>query len=315
MQDIVLDIENEIKNLIGIKENNKFNNKKTLILSGGGTRGLVYYGVLKALDELKILENITTFATTSVGALISIMYLIGYNVNEMEQFMYLFDIKKLSSFESIEKISFLEILQNYGFDDGENIHIIINKLLKGKGLKENLTLLELYQHNKKKFIATTVCINTKTTEYLSYETYPNLRVSDAIRMSTCVPIYYTPVIMNNKFYVDGGCMDNYPIYLFKDTIDEVIGVYVDNMYETSNINNMQSYLLNTYQTYNKGYVNNVLKNWEKYTILINIKQDNILEFDVSKKKKKMFFKLGYDSVYNFFNKINQPHHHLHQKNK
>ena len=314
MQDIVLDIENEIKKIIGIKENkeNKENIKKTLILSGGGTRGLVYYGVLKALDELKILENITTFATTSVGALISIIYIIGYTVNEMEKFMYLFDIKKMSSFESIEKLSFMEILQNYGFDDGENIHIIINKLLKGKGLKENITLLELYQHNKKKFIATTVCINTKSTEYLSYETYPNMRVSDAIRMTTCVPIYYTPVIMDNKYYIDGGCMDNYPIYLFKDTIDEVLGVYVDNIYETIEIKNFQSYLLNSYQTYNKGYVYNILRNWEKYTILINIKQDNILEFDVKKKKKKQFFKIGYEAVYKHFN-LHLPH--LHQKNK
>ena len=307
MQDIVLDIENEIKNLIGIKENNESKdskkniNKKILILSGGGTRGLVYYGVFKALDELKILENITTFATTSIGSLVSIMYLIGYTVSEMEKFMYLFDTKRFSSFESIEKISIIEILQNYGFDNGENIHIVINKLLKGKGLKENITLLELYQHNKKKFIATTVCINTKSTEYLSYETYPNMRVSDAIRMSTCVPIYFMPVIMNNKYYIDGGCMDNYPIHLFKNRIDEVIGVYVDNIYEANDINNFQSYLMNTYQTYNKGYVHNILRNWEKYTILINVKQDNILEFDVSKKKKKMFFKIGYDAVYKYFN--------------
>ena len=314
MQDIVLNIENELNEILkkdkkNKKENNKIdisnnkiNNIKILILSGGGSRGMTYYGVLKALDELNILKNIHTFATTSVGSFFACMYLIGYNTDELVDFMYLFDVKKLSRLESFENIPFFDIIKNYGLDDGENIHIIFNNLLKAKGLKENITLLELYNITKKKFIATTVCINSKEVVYISHENFPELRISDAIRMSSCFPFYYKPVIYNNQYYVDGGLINNYPIDLFKENIDEVIGILMDNKYEYSEINSFQSYFVNCLLTFTKGISYNLLKGWEKNTILIEIKQLNVLQFDMSKEFKNNMYKIGYNAVIDYFKK-------------
>ena len=60
MTNIDKDIQEEINKLIKT-DNTK--NKKILIFSGGGMKGLSLFGVLKALDELKILENIEIFKT------------------------------------------------------------------------------------------------------------------------------------------------------------------------------------------------------------------------------------------------------------
>jgi predicted acylesterase/phospholipase RssA len=308
MQDIVNNIDNELKDLLGKNiiesntTNNKLLNKKILILSGGGTKGFVYYGAFKALEELNILKNIKTFVGTSIGTFFAFLYLCGYNPTEMEEFMYLFNPKKMTSIESLENISFLEIFNKFGLDDGEGMRIVINKLLKGKGIKENATLLDFYQINKKKFIITTVCVNTKDVEYLSYENYPNLKVCDAIRMSTCIPLYYKPVLFNNKYYIDGGFIDNYPINLFKDNLDEVIGLYVENIYEPSDIKDFKDFIISLYKIYNKGYVYNILRNWEKYTILIHVEQTNMLQFELSKEQKNIFFQLGYNAIYDFYKK-------------
>jgi NTE family protein len=188
-----------------------------------------------------------------------------------------------------------------GLDDGENIHKIINKLLKGKGLKDNITLLELYQINKKKFITTSVCLNTRSTEYISYETYPNLRVSDAIRMTSSVPLYYTPVIYNEKYYVDGGCIDNYPIYEFKDNIEEVIGIYLDSDYDFCNIKNFKDYFISVLQTISDGYVYNTLRAFYKYTIIIKTKF-GLLQFELSKEDKFSLINLGYEKTIEYFKK-------------
>jgi NTE family protein len=309
MQDIVNNIDNELKDLLGkniiesdTKRNNKLFNKKILVLSGGGTKGFVYYGAFKALEELNILKNIKTFVGTSIGTFFAFLYLCGYNATEMEEFMYLFNPKKMTSIESLENISFLEIFNKFGLDDGEGMRIVINKLLKGKGIKENATLLDFYQFNKKKFIITTVCVNTKDVEYLSYENYPNLKVCDAIRMSTCIPLYYKPVLFNNKYYVDGGFIDNYPINLFKDNLEEVIGLYVENIYEPSDIKDFKDFIISLYKIYNKGYVYNILRNWEKFTILIHVEQTNLLQFELSKEQKNTFFQIGYNAVYDFYKK-------------
>jgi predicted acylesterase/phospholipase RssA len=305
MQDIDANIQNELNNIL--KKNNTKKipyNKKILVLSGGGIRGMTYYGALKALDELGILENIHTFAVASVGILIAGMYLIGYSTKEMEEFLYLFDFKKLSRFESINDISPQSFITEFGVDDGENLIKIMHKLLKAKGVKENITLLELYQLNKKKLIATAACLNSGEGEYISYENYPNLKFTDIIRMTTCVPFFYTPVKLNDKFYVDGGTVDNYPINLFRENIDEVIGIYAYTKHEYSDIKNLKDFLLSVFQTFWDGTVTTSIKGFEKNSIIIYTKQDNFLDFDINMEKKQEIFKLGYNQVINFFKKNN-----------
>ena len=149
MQDIVLNIEKELDEILckNIKKNNY--NKKILILAGGGTKGLTYFGAFKAFEELGILENIHTFATTSVGSFIACFYLLGYTIKEMEEFLYLFDFKKFTKITSINDISPIDIFKNYGIDDGNNFYKVFNILLKSKGIKEDITLLEFYKLTKK----------------------------------------------------------------------------------------------------------------------------------------------------------------------
>jgi predicted acylesterase/phospholipase RssA len=301
IQDIDASIQSEINQLLGkINKNNIPYNKKILVLSGGGTKGLVYYGAFKALDELGILENIHTFAVASAGAYIVSLYLMGYTVNEMEDFMYLFDFKKLSSVNSFEDISPNKLFINMGLDDGENIHKIINKLLKGKKLKENITLLELYQITKKKIIASTVCLNNGQTEYISYENYPNLRFSDLLRMTSAVPVFYAPVIINDKYYIDGGMSDNYPISIFDDNIEEVIGLYTITKTENTKINNFKDYLYIIFKSFCDSLVSKSIRGYEKYTILIDSKIENWLQFEITNKKKEDLFNIGYKNVINFF---------------
>lgn len=301
VQDIDTSIQNELNEILekNIKNNIKNNiqyNKKILVLSGGGTKGLVYYGAFKALDELGILENIHTFATTSAGAFIAALYLFGYTVKEMEDFLYLFDFKKLSSVNSIGDISPDKLFLNLGLDDGESIHKIINKLLKGKGIKENLTLLEFYQLNKKKYIANTVCLNTGKVEYISYENYPNIRVSELLRMTSAVPFFYAPVIINDKYYIDGGTSDNYPISLFDNNLDEVIGLYAITKNEYSKINNFKDYLYIVFQVFCDSLITKSIRGYEKYTILIDSKIENFLQFEMKNEQKERLFNIGYNTV-------------------
>lgn len=304
MQDIDKNIQYELNTILKKNKEEIPFNKRILVLSGGGTKGVIYIGVFKALEEFKILDNIHTFSTSSVGALICSIYLIGYTVKEMEEFIYLFDLKKLTCIDSFNDISPNNLFSNMGLDDGENIHKIFNKLLKAKGLKENITLLELYQINKKKFITTTVCLNTRSIEYISYETYPNLRVSDAVRMTTSVPLYYTPVIYNDKYYIDGSCIDNYPICEFKDNIEEVIGIYLNSDYEYYSIKNFKEYFLSILQTLSDGFVYNSTRGFDKYTIIIKTKI-GFLQFELSKENKNSLINLGYEKTTEYFKKIKE----------
>jgi len=292
-------IETEINNLI-IKT--KSSNKKILIFSGGGTKGVIYFGALKALDELNILQNIEIFATASVGSMILSLYLVGYTIQELEEFYELFDFTNLTSISTVYNLTNItNLIEKLGLDDGKNIVKVLNKLYNAKNINKDITLLDFYKLTKKKFIVTASCLENHSVEYISYETYPNMKLTDAIRITTSVPFYYQPFKYNNKTFVDGGCMDNYPIILFKDRIEEVIGIYLHSNYKDTKINNIKDYFLSVINILNKGAVTNIVRGWEDVTINIYITQE-ILNFNISSEEKKELFNIGYENVKNYFNK-------------
>jgi len=298
--DINTKIEQEINNII--KKDNKII-KKILIFSGGGVKGIAYFGVLKALDELGILKNIETIATTSVGAMVATLYLFGYSIIELEEFYKLFEFKNLTIIDELCLDNFANLIERFGLDDGKNIIKVISKLAEGKKLNKDITFLELYKHCGKKLIMATTNLTDNKIEYLSYETHPNLKITDGIRMTTCVPLYYEPVILNNKMYVDGGCIDNYPIGLFKDKLEEVIGFYLNFNPKKEEIKNIKDFLSNIMTVLSKNMNNKILNGWENYTINIITDITNILKFNISIEDKIKLFNNGYETTLKNKNKI------------
>lgn len=88
---------------------------KSLAISGGGGKGMFYVGALRALEKDGVLDNITTFAGTSAGALTAIPLALGFNSNEL---MYIVKNTDFNSFltESKEHGPSKEKCVNIGSD-------------------------------------------------------------------------------------------------------------------------------------------------------------------------------------------------------
>jgi len=273
--------------------------KKILIFSGGGIKGIAYIGILKALTELKIIDNIHTFVGTSIGALILVLYIIGYTHEELYNFVIKFDFKKAKS------INIFKFLENYGLDDGNKFEYVINRLIKAKNIDPNISLEQLYKLTNKKIILTTVCLNSSEVCYLSHESHPELSLITAIRMSTSIPIYYKPVIYNNLIYIDGGCIDNYPIHLFRNNLDEVIGFYlVQSCENTNKFNNLEEYIMRVIQCLMVGASFNSKKGFENYTLDIDTTDVNFIDFWIETEKKDKLINFAYNYTLNNISKIN-----------
>jgi len=272
------------------------NIKKVLVLSGGGIRGVAHIGVLQALKDINYLDKIEEFAGTSVGALILGIFLLGYSPKELWDFIINFD------FKNIKSISIANIMYQYGLDSGKSIEYIIKRLIQAKGFNDEITLSQLFNITKKKLTITTVCLNTQQVCYISYENHPDLPLYLAIRMSISIPLYYTPVVYKNMYYVDGACIDNYPINIYKDRLDDVIGVYlVESKKTTEKIGNLEKYLFLVMQCLTEGVTYNATKGYEKYTIRVNMDPIISFNFNIANDKKKKMFDRGYQSVIDFFN--------------
>ena len=76
----------------------------TLILSGGGPSGVAYAGILKALTDYNILkrDELKEIITTSVGILFAILYLLDYNILQIEKIVLEADITKILNMDDLE---------------------------------------------------------------------------------------------------------------------------------------------------------------------------------------------------------------------
>lgn len=271
------------------------NKKKILVISGGGLKGITFIGAMKALDDHDILSKIETFAGTSVGALLIILYLIGFDFDELFDFIKFFDASKMSS---LDKLS--NFITNYGIDDGKRISIILTKLFQSKNINPKITFEELFKITNKTVIITTVCLNTMALTFLSHTSHPKMEILLAIKMAIAIPIIFSPVIYNGNMYVDGACMDNFPISIFHEQINDVIGLNIEvNTCVLNEINSIDEYLFQLLQCIKKSkdhtyYNDNV--------ITIKINWNNLIDIsDIELNKKIELFSNGYLTTLDFIN--------------
>lgn len=279
---------------------------KNIVISGGGTKGICFLGALSLLDEKKLLSNVNTYIGTSVGAIISTLLAIGYTPDNIMQFIISFDFKKLEPDFDIDIL-----LEKYGIDNGEKLCYVIKNLIKEKTGNENITFKDLYEKYNKKLYITASCISDNKPYYYNNDNHPDMIIWEALRKSFSVPCYFQPVIeikeyyideklvQEEKIYVDGGVIDNYPIQLVdpKETIGiTVIDKDFDNDYK---INNIYEYCLSMIKCCINNNIEQKIKKYIDNTIIINTSNYDMLDFEMTNDLKIDMFFYGIECGYKF----------------
>jgi predicted acylesterase/phospholipase RssA len=202
-------------------EVNKKNYPRVLVIGPGGVKGLMILGFLSSVEDYGLFEYIDTYCGVSIGAVISLLIIIGYKIRDIIEEFVLTDILK--------DITITYDIKNYN----NNKLLISNESLRRKlsGLILNKmgsipSLYELYMKTGKSLIATTLNITDDTTEYMSPFTHGKISCIDALMYSMNRPFLYQLMDKNGKIYVDGILANPYPINIFDDNYTEILGVYV-----------------------------------------------------------------------------------------
>jgi len=175
----------------------------------------------------------------------------------------------------------------------------LKKLFKAKNINPNITFIQLYEKTKKSLIITASCLNDKRAYYYSHTTSPNMEILIALRMSISIPVYFVPVKYKGKMFVDGGCIDNFPIQLFNNCLDDVISLYLTDVRDhIEDITNIEDLLLHIIQCLFEGVTCNSLKGYDKYVVKISLKNISMVDFRIDQETKQKLFDAGYISVMN-----------------
>lgn len=176
---------------------------KALVMSGGGSLGIMYSGALRVLEELHILSGIKCFAGTSIGALMGCCLALGYTSEELSGDFETLSLANLrrSSYSVTTAYNCFHSLGMYAID---TISELIKKRVAGKAELELLSFQQLYAMFGTELHITACNVSTGRTEYFSMYTTPDMPVATAVCMSMCMPLMFQPVAYKGALYVDGA---------------------------------------------------------------------------------------------------------------
>lgn len=184
---------------------------KHLVISGGGPVFFKSVGAVQTLEKegLWNIHNIETIYGTSAGGVLAVILCLKFDdwdiVNDY--------VIKRPWHEAI-KLDVQTIFDSYtkrGLFDGKIMEIIFKPLLAARDISLNVTLKEFYDFTKIELHLFAFDINNFREEDISYITHPNLRLLTAIQMTSALPIIISPVCVDDKCYIDGGIVSNYPL--------------------------------------------------------------------------------------------------------
>ena len=162
----------------------------TLVLGGGGARGLAHIGVLRVLEQEGI--PIDEIVGVSVGALIGALYAGGLPVEKIDSMANDVGWDKLTDYS---KFTLLKLILADELLSSERMEDYLDRHIGGK----------LFSDLNIPF--TCVATDIRTGERVVFREGP---VAIAARASATIPAVFRPVEYRQRLLVDGGLVDNLP---------------------------------------------------------------------------------------------------------
>ena len=183
---------------------------KRLMLSGGGIKVCAIVGAIKRLYEAKKLTTIKEVCGVSAGAWLAFMLAIKVPIETIERLVSDLDFGVIRNLNAESVMGFPE---TFGLDDGCKFVNLLDTIFRVV-LKIDSALTFADMKGDIRFRCWATDLTTKSAREFSLKTTPNVRIIDALRATTAIPIYFTPVTdpITGNMLSDGGIQGNLAIH-------------------------------------------------------------------------------------------------------
>lgn len=249
-----------------------------LALSGGGAKGFAHLGVFKLLEESGLKPDI--ISGTSAGSLMGVLFADGYSADEIKN---MFIGREFSEFAQLQ-------IPKSGLFNYDRFQEFLKRHLRSKRI-EDLPI-------------PTVIVATDLDRGCSHE-FRSGPIVEAVTASCCMPIVFSPVLINGVHYVDGGLFRNFPVSTIRDECEYVIGVNVSPLIPQRY---KQTLLHIAERTYHYVFKANAIEDRELCDILIEAKEVALYKtFDLE--NINLISEIGYEAAVKAFQKVIQEKKH------
>jgi NTE family protein len=258
------------------------------IFSGGGTRLAAHIGILKALKQLDI--TFSHIVGVSGGSIVSSLYCTGMPMQQIKRLAMETDFRRFRGF------SLIRLLRHGGLSSGDSFEKWMDEQLKGLTFAE----LEMDLH----ILATDV--NGGGAVVFNRENTPNLKVSQAVRFSMSIPLFFSFKPYKNHLLVDGAILsedalhvdwagDGTEIICFRLKSEQV----TDCHYKKSWLP-LRQYIMMLIRTFmtamSREYVH--AEHWHN-TIVVDTGKLSPVDFSLTKQQKETLYQVGFNTALEF----------------
>jgi len=169
----------------------------TLVLGGGGLKGLAHIGVLRAIEETHTVPQ--EIIGSSIGAMIGAAWCAGMKGAELEELAL--QVSRRDLFRVAHRNMALKRMRSPGLYRREPLHDLIS------GLLGNTTFEEL----KVPLRVNSVDLNSGDQVLWGSPGFDDVPVADAVYASCALPGYLPPQPLKGHHFADGASVSNLPI--------------------------------------------------------------------------------------------------------
>lgn len=169
----------------------------TLVLGGGGVRGIAHVGVLRAIQELDL--EVGRVVGTSIGGMVGAAFAAGTTWQELAE--------RVGSFtkEDIVEVNRWALLIN-GIRQSS-----VFRDLRLRNYIEQIVPVDDWAELRVPLAVNAVDLKTGRMIWFGVDGRTDIPLRDAIYASSALPLYYPPARFDNGYMVDGGILDPLPI--------------------------------------------------------------------------------------------------------
>ncbi len=269
----------------------------TLIIGGGGVRGIAFCGALQALEELLSLKNqgISKFKHvigTSVGSLIGLFLTLGYSVSWLKK-EFLSDRWT----EIYQGFSLFEFNTNWSVVSNERMVKYLKECLLGTGNSE-ITFKELFEQTQVSFTVTTTSLENMAVCYHNHSVTPTGVVWKAIIASAAIPFLFPPVKIDSQLHVDGGVLEIFSANVVRPIGNSIV-LFLEES-EKHDIQGLKDYCFAVFCTTLRHTVDTCfsrLPEEERFRVIqIKVTDVKAWDFDISESKRAFLFDEGHKAM-------------------
>jgi len=323
-----------------IQESQNSTRYENLVFEGAGIRGIAYAGVIEELEKQGLIDHIERIGGTSAGAITALMVSLGYTSSEIAAIISNTRFERFNDGKYFFVGGLSRLKSRYGWYRANKFEAWLENIIETKTGNAHITFAHLSALGYKDLYVTATCLNKQKLIIFSSDSYPDMKVKDAVRISMSIPLYFEAVYIDSlgtvydqpvkniglDLVVDGGIIGNYPVFMFDSVIidsnknrsrianPKTLGVRIDSDRQIESdttsgelasieVNNMNDYMEAFYTLLLESTNRNALlpEDWDR-TISVSDKGIRPKVKRMSMEEKELLINSGRESTAKFLGK-------------